>query len=348
MRGAMIDQEHRRRRPSDRIGPHPQWLDRHSVLAALLIGLAAPAHASSPDIVLVEDHRTVPESELCHVPGRDRFTGFVDLRRQDGSLMRQVACRDGQKDGTDRQFHKNGRLALERHWKAGALDGRYRRWFPHGTLKEEWTYGPAGLEGEYRIYHANGRPASIAHWRGGKRDGDYVNYDEAGNVLETGHYSRGRPDGLTTEYRPSGKPKKYQRYDHGRRVGVQALWGSNGRLLRRYEYKPDGQFVQGHVWNTDGTLRRVTRPITIPKYGRGLKMVRYEGCLTETVIQSGTDDPARLPEIGYSFTPGLYKLETVRRGGEIVERVEAYDHELLAPVIRKDRGCGAADPSANR
>ena len=32
----------------------------------------------------------------------------------------------------------------------------------------------------------------------------------------------------------------------------------------------------------------------IPGYGRGLKTTEYEGCLTRTIVQSGTDDPARL------------------------------------------------------
>ncbi|MFV0625699.1 toxin-antitoxin system YwqK family antitoxin [Sphingomonas sp. ac-8] len=305
----------------------------------VLVALASPVSAAPRDTVVLEEHEQVAEADLCHLPGRPSYGGFVELRRADGSLMRQVACEGGEKHGRDRQFHTNGTLAMERHWKRGDLDGRYRRWYRDGTLQEEWTYGPHGLEGEYRVYHSNGRPASIAHWRDGKRDGPYINYDKAGHVLEVGRYAAGRADGEVIEYLPSGRARKHARFAMGHRVGVQALWGSNGQLLRRTEYTPEGRFVQRHVWNVDGTLRRVTRPISIPGYGRGLKMVRHEGCLTETVIQSGTDDPARLAEIGYSFTPGLYKLETVRRGDEVVERVEAYDHQLIAPVIRKDRQC---------
>ncbi|MBW4330244.1 hypothetical protein KY084_05295 [Stakelama sp. CBK3Z-3] len=305
---------------------------------ATLGALLATSAASQS--VEIKNHEQVAESDLCHVPGRPGYTGMVELRRDDRTLMRQVACVDGEKDGRDRQFHRNGTLAMERHWKAGALSGRYRSWYPDGTLKEAWTYGPHGLEGVYRVYHPNGRPAAIAHWRDGKRDGDYADYDKAGHMIERGRYRAGYADGPVIEYLPSGKAFSIKRYAMGKRVGIQALWSkTNGRLLRRFEYSSDGKFVDGRVWNVDGTPRRITRPVTIPGYGRGLKMIRYEGCRTYTVLQSGTDDPARLPEIGYSFTPHIYKLETVRSGDEIIERVEAYDHKLLAPVIRKDRQC---------
>ncbi|GGO96072.1 toxin-antitoxin system YwqK family antitoxin [Stakelama pacifica] len=311
------------------------------VFAALLV-----ASAPSQERMVIPNHESVAESDLCRVEGRPRFSGIVELRRDDGMLMREVGCEGGEKQGRDRQFYENGTLMMERHWQAGALDGAYRSWFPDGAPKEAWTYGPKGLEGDYRIYHENGRLAARAQYRDGKRNGPYADYDKQGHLLERGDYRHGRADGTVVEYAPSGQAIKVTHFQMGRRTGIQALWSdTNGRLLRRYEYSPEGAFVSGYVWNVDGSLRRTTFPVDIPGYGRGLKTTEYEGCLTRTIVQSGTDDPARLAEIGYSFTPDIYKLETLRRGDAIVERVEAYNHKLLSEPIHRDKACGA-DESA--
>lgn len=40
--------------------------------------------------------------------------------------------------------------------------------------------------------------------------------------------------------------------------------------------------------------------------------------------------------MGYSLAPGVYRLETIHRCGKLVERVEAFDHELLTPAFHAE------------
>lgn len=316
------------------------WQFRFVCSLAALAG-AGQAFAADADIATIGNWRTVAESDLCKVEGTNRFTGTVELRRDDGSLMRRLACVGGEKAGIDRQFHKNGVLAMERSWKAGQLDGLYRHWSDDGVLLEQWTYGPEGLEGDYYVYHPNGQPAAIAGWHRGKRHGRYWDYDRDGRLTESGTYVNGRPDGPVVSYKRAGGIG-YRHYAMGTRVGTQWLRGSEGTLLRWTEYTADGQFVRRQVWNVDGSPIRSTEPMQIDGYGRGLKITEYDGCQTRIVIQSGTDDPAELAQIGYSLTPGLYRLERIYRGKALVERIEAFDHELLAPPFHaEDAGaCG--------
>lgn len=310
-------------------------------LAALTIAAAVPAAAAAQPRVYPDTGERL-DRDLCTDPvaaGGAPRTGRVEIRRDDGTLDRSLACVDGRRDGVERAYHANGTQALERHWRAGALSGPLRRWFPNGTLREAWRHGPLGVEGSYRVFHENGMPAAVAEWHGGKRDGPYVDYDKAGRPVETGRYVRGVADGLEVVYFPSGAAKRVRRFDMGRQVGIQTLWSENGRRLRSEHYTEDGRFVRRFVWNVDGTLRSTTEAVDIPGHGRGLREVRYVGCLTYTTIESGVEDPARYPWRSYADTPNLYKLETVHAGEALVDRVEAFDHKLLAEPIHKERPC---------
>lgn len=309
------------------------------ILSLAVLAGASPASAAEADVVTIENWRDVGEDELCTVEDQIHFTGTVELRRDNGSLMRRLACSNGNKNGIDRQFHKNGTLAMERNWKAGRLEGLYRRWSDDGTVLERWTYGPDGLEGDYRTYHPDGSLSTVASWRHGKRHGRYWDYDREGQLAESGTYSAGRRDGPVLSYKPNGG-MAYRQYDMGMLVGMQWLRGSTGTLLRRTEYAQDGRFLQEQVWNVDGAPISATEPVQIPGYGRGLKIMEYDGCTTRIVIQSGTDDPADLAQLGYSLTPGLYRLERIYRGQKLIERVEAFDHELLAPAFHADDNGG--------
>ncbi|MCJ1959284.1 toxin-antitoxin system YwqK family antitoxin [Novosphingobium mangrovi (ex Hu et al. 2023)] len=302
------------------------------IAAALVV---APAHGAPSEAVEKPYQRDYSEAELCAVSQRDAFTGILDLRAADGTLRRRVECRDGRKDGLDRQFYPTGVLAVERSWSEGALDGPYRHWSDEGTLLERWTYGPSGLEGDYYVFHENGQLASKAHWREGKRDGPYINYARDGRLKEYGNYRKGRADGDQVEYRASGAVG-HKHYAMGRPVGPQPLWSKDGTLLALAEYDEAGRFLRGAAYNLDGSMRRESHPLDIPGHGRGLETTEYNGCETRTVIQSGTDDPRRLAEMGYSLAPGVYRLETIHRCGKLVERVEAFDHELLTPAFHAE------------
>ncbi|RKF20788.1 toxin-antitoxin system YwqK family antitoxin [Altericroceibacterium spongiae] len=332
---------------------HGLRLPFRSLSGFLSIGLAAlvPLTAHASPVLTLDAGRDRREAALCTPPeaGSSAFTGTLELRREDGSLQRRLFCRAGRKDGLDRSFFPDGTLAEEEHWKEGALFGPYRSWFADGTLEQAWRYGRAGLEGLYRTYHPNGMLAAEVHWRDGKRDGPYADYDRDGHPIEAGTYAMGHPDGPVTEWYASGAIKSTLLWKDGRRVGTARLWGRDGSLLRETRRSADGRFLGQRVWqhgqNGHGrVLWRVTEPVTVPQYGPGLKTERYEGPLTYTTVETGADDPAELSYLNYVETDGLYKLETLHCGDRLVDRVEAFDHTLIPPVIHRDRDCPCPPP----
>lgn len=293
----------------------------------------APLHShGEPNVVVLTDYRNIGEADLCRLEGRALFTGTLELRHRNGTLIRRLACANGLKEGIDRQFYTSGTLRMERNWKAGALDGLYRHWTEDGVLKEQWTYGPDGLEGRYYVYHPNGVQAAFANYKNGKHDGPYADFDKEGELKESGSYVDGRADGEVIERTMYGG-LAYRHFDHGRRVGLQTLWSKDGKILRLTRYTSEGRFVRERTWNTKGELIREYTPVMLPGYGPGLKMIEQDGCAVHTTIQSGTSDPAKLAMMNYSSAPDLYKLETITCEGELLERVEAFDHKLLAEPI---------------
>ena len=308
-----------------------------AVCVAQTSAASDPAEArTEPSRVVLTDYRDIGEAQLCKVEGLAHFTGTVELRHQDGRLMRRLACTDGEKNGLDRQFYKSGALLMERSWKAGTLDGLYRHWTEDGTLQEQWTYGPKGLEGAYYVFHPNGTQAAFAHYTHGKRNGRYADFDEDGKFKASGTYVDGEPDGEAVERTMYGG-YAYRHFDRGKRVGLQTLWSEDGTILRLTRYTDDGRFVRERMWNTHGDLIREISPVTIPDYGSGLKIVEHERCTIHTVIQSGVSDPAKLATLGYTSSPNLYRLETITRNGKLIERVEAFDHKLLAEPVHKGK-----------
>ena len=285
---------------------------------------------------MLTDYRDIGEAQLCKVEGRADFSGTVELRHRDGRLMRRLACADGEKNGLDRQFFENRALLMERSWKAGVLDGLYRRWTETGTLKEQWTYGPNGLEGAYYVFHPNGVQAAFAHYSDGKRNGRYADFDKHGALKESGTYVNGAVDGEVFRRTMRGGIS-VRHFDSGRRGGLQGLWSADGSILRLTRYTDDGRFVRERMWNSSGDLIREYTPIAIPEYGDGLKMVEHERCTVHVTIQSGITDPAKLATLPYSSSPNLYRLETITRNGKLIERVEAFDHKLLAEPVHRGK-----------
>ncbi|MFI5839929.1 toxin-antitoxin system YwqK family antitoxin [Catenuloplanes sp. NPDC051500] len=68
------------------------------------------------------------------------FTGEATTSYPDGSQYATQQFKDGFKDGPEREFHQNGRLAMEGEWKYGIQIGVHREWYEDGTPKTELDY----------------------------------------------------------------------------------------------------------------------------------------------------------------------------------------------------------------
>jgi antitoxin component YwqK of YwqJK toxin-antitoxin module len=168
--------------------------------------------------------------------------------RADGSLSSEVELRvrpDGrsERDGAEREFHPDGRLAAERFFARDRPTGLWRTWFVDGTLRSEVDFGPPG-DTELRTsrhWHANGALAAEGATKGGIRQGPWTFRLESGGLLWVGAYRDGRRDGSWVIHHSDGRKEAEGTYLRGQRVGSWTFWDEQGRLhVRSAEVPLDG------------------------------------------------------------------------------------------------------------
>jgi len=156
--------------------------------------------------------------------------------RPDGSTESEVVVRVSpygrvERDGFEREFHPDGRLAAERFFAREVATGVWRTWYPDGTLRSESDFGPPGSHDLHasRYWHPGGQLAAQGSQRGGVRQGAWVYYSPEGGTLRAGSYLDGQRDGPWVFYDARGRKEAEGLYERGARVGRWTLWDEQGQ-----------------------------------------------------------------------------------------------------------------------
>lgn len=201
---------------------------------ALVLGLACATGACLVSRPLPD----LPQPEGVHETRR-RF-------RPDGSLESERRVRvfpDGrvERDGPEREYHRDGVLAAERHFAHDQATGSWRTWFADGRPRSELDFGAPGSDElrPARFWHPDGSLAAEGATRGGVREGAWAYYSPEGWLARAGDYRAGLREGAWTFYRAEGRKEAEGRYEHGRRVGPWTLWDAEG-VPRASATPPEG------------------------------------------------------------------------------------------------------------
>ena len=76
----------------------------------------------------------------------------------------------------------DGQLIMERTYKNGELDGSYREWYRDGQMRLDQTYKNGEADGHYREWHENGQMRQELNLRNGKEDGRDWGWNEKGEM----------------------------------------------------------------------------------------------------------------------------------------------------------------------
>ena len=163
-----------------------------------------------------EEVKCIPyEDELCTTKDGKLITGIIKYYNSEYENPLQITSyKKGKKDGTEILYYNSGDLQAEANYKAGLLDGKYKRYsnYFHSTYEdlnrvgyiEEGNYKAGLLDGIYKEYRDE-KLSTEANYKAGLLDGIYKSYYKSGQLREEKNYKAGLLDGIYKGYDINGK-----------------------------------------------------------------------------------------------------------------------------------------------
>lgn len=127
-------------------------------------------------------------STSCTAPTAEKTISTHD----DGSpkVVRTVEL-----EGTDsipvfeRVYHSNGSISMEGALNsAGERSGKWKAYYPDGTLWSEGEFKKGKRHGGSNVYHQNGQLRSSGQYKDGKQSGSWKFWNEQGKLIEEKKY----------------------------------------------------------------------------------------------------------------------------------------------------------------
>jgi hypothetical protein len=247
-------------------------------------------------------------------------SGLMRCYRDDGSLWYEQALQDGEHLGLDRWHDEDGGVRERAVNAQGNTEGRARRWWPGGQLREDGEFRNADAVSRHQAWHRNGRlqalrvfpeagkPAALSlEWDGAGRlrdlrcapqsldPADHKPCGHAGRVTTALHDARGRVRESRTLERGRVLRSEH-RGDAGTLVArveytgtgrVETSFHGNGQAAQR-EVVEDGYRVLREQWYMNGAPKLRITAAAQERDARVLsESFRDDGTLAERVVEIG-------------------------------------------------------------
>ncbi len=232
------------------------------------------------------------------------------------------------------KYDDKGKLIYSGPFRNKIPVGVHREFTPDGKVKNAFIYNDNGLKvsegivdaagnsnGKWKDFYPDGTVKAEGQYSDNRRTGVWKFYNESGKLEQTGSFSNGRPDGLWTWYYEDGTILREEEYVMGQRDGSFTEYTQTGEVITK------GQYAEGEK-NGDWTYKSGSN-IENGKYIVGLRdgiwksfyqdgKLRFKG----NYIQGNPDGVQT-----FYYESGLPKEEQYYRMG-IRQRVwKKYDEE---------------------
>ena len=189
------------------------------LLLAIVGSLAVIARASAaePDLSCPPGARLWKhDSEArCETPN-GVSEGPVFGRYTDGTLRYFGTTRHGKTHGAWTNWNENGTVSIEANYEDGELVGAFRRFDANGVLQSEGNHDRAGrMDGLWKRYWPNGRIRTQWTMAHGQQHGPVTTWYESGARKSEGQRTDGRPDGAWIYFAEDGSVTNRCRYEQG-------------------------------------------------------------------------------------------------------------------------------------
>ena len=150
-------------------------------------------------------------------------------------LREEYTLVDGKKEGLDKKYFENGKLAAELPCKSGKPDGVCKYYYEPGGLRYEKTFKAGIQNGPMKEYDGAGKMLSEKTYVNGKADGESRIY-AGGKLLTQESFKNGLRNGLSTDFYPDGSKRGETPYAVGNIHGIEKEFDSKGNIISETEY----------------------------------------------------------------------------------------------------------------
>jgi len=99
---------------------------------------------------------------------------------------------NGEEEGKNIGWHKNGQKKYESNWINGKIIGKSTWWHDNGTKKGVYTYVNGKKEGKVVLFHPNGKKEGEYYYINGKREGNATQFYSDGSIKAKLYYVKGK------------------------------------------------------------------------------------------------------------------------------------------------------------
>lgn len=140
----------------------------------------------------------------------------------DGTRRAEAHFEAGELDGSYREWHRNGQVALEVRYNGGKKDGVERQFYPDGAKLSERRFEMGVPSGTYHEWHADGTEALRSEYRDGALDGPASTWYANGQKRSEGRFVKGQMDGRWVGWYEDGSVEKEAEFEEGRELSRKA------------------------------------------------------------------------------------------------------------------------------
>jgi antitoxin component YwqK of YwqJK toxin-antitoxin module len=106
----------------------------------------------------------------------------------DGGVWTEETFRDGVREGTFVEYHRNGRKAREGGYARGEREGRWTIWYESGVVEEESGWSAGVRDGAFASYSPSGKRKASGRHCGGPQCGRWLTFDEEGREIGSAEF----------------------------------------------------------------------------------------------------------------------------------------------------------------
>ncbi len=187
--------------------------------SALLLGLPLAAAALDCPPGTERSGAAPPDGhrEWCVLPDGVQH-GPSHSYYSEGARLAQATFEHGRLTGAYQEWHPNGRLKLEGHYRSDEKDGKFAAFYPDGTKKWEEGWRAGVQHGPARSWHPNGNAMGDMSFTEGRLHGPARTWYSSGQIQAEGVFVDGARDGEWRAWWEDGRTQKIVEFDHGKEL----------------------------------------------------------------------------------------------------------------------------------
>jgi antitoxin component YwqK of YwqJK toxin-antitoxin module len=170
-----------------------------------------------------------------------------------GELQERFYTNDeGQKHGTYKRYHLNGKLAEEVNYENGLRQGKRVLFFEDGKVESESNYQNDLVNGISKVYYPSGEIKVEYPYINNVINGTFKKYFKNGTVMEEVTFANNQENGPFKEYYENGNLKWEGTFiDGDKEIGLLQEYAEDGTLVKKMMC--DTLIKCQTIWHKDST-----------------------------------------------------------------------------------------------